>query len=125
MLDRRFSQFVATEPTLSNTLRAVAEAHFPSQFYQVLQLAIPTAFELWSLGWYRSAAAMCAVSAFGVWALCEQRRTAGEPPARSDVWFGGIRRVAGTIAALTAVGIALDTFVRFMGVVFRCPGCAG
>ncbi len=121
MLRRESADVAPHEPTLANTLRGLAEAQLPSRFYLVLQLAAPTGFELWSLGWHRSAMVMLAVSAFGVWALCEQQRSALVPSA----WIGVVRKSAGTLAALTAAGVALEAFLRLMSVVFRCPGCAG
>lgn len=125
MLDLESTEALQPEPTLANTLRAVADAEMPARFYQVLQLALPSAYQLWGFGWHRSATLMVAVSAFGVWALCEQQRTSLENGARTARMVGGVRRLAGAIATLTLCGLALETFLRLMGIVFRCPGCAG
>ena len=116
---------VHAEPTLGNALRAVADAQMPARFYQILQVALPGAYQLWGLGWHRSAAMCLAVSAFGVWALCEQQRTTLEPPTRAAMVIVGVRRLAGTVAAVAVGGLAVQAFIGLMGIVFRCPGCAG
>ncbi len=116
---------IEAEPTLGNALRAVADAQMPARFYQVLQVALPGAYQLWGLGWHRSAAACLAVSAFGVWSLCEQQRTSLEPQTRAARVMVGVRRLAGTVAAVAVGSLAVEAFIRFMGIVFRCPGCAG
>jgi hypothetical protein len=113
------------EPTLGALLRSVAYHRLPTQFYQLLQLAIPFAAQLWIWGWRRSAGWMMVISLFGIWALCEKRvDELGEASPRA-AWQRIGRRLAGTTAALTAAALALEGFVRVMDLVFKCPGCAG
>ncbi len=117
------------EATLSAALHSLALSHLPSQFYLGLQLALPAAVQFWAWGWHRSAGCMVVASAFGIWALGEQAldqagdTTMGNGPpgrlARAVHWTSGL--VAG---GLTAV-LLLDLVLRFLGVVFKCPGCAG
>jgi len=116
---------ITEEPTLGALLRSVAYHRLPVQFYQMLQLAIPFAAQLWVWGWKRSAGWMVVVSLFGLWALFEQRVETMEEEARESIWPRIARRVAGGIAGLMATGLALEGFVQLMRVVFKCPGCAG
>lgn len=115
--------------TLPAAIRALSVTQLPARFYLVLQLAVPMAFQFWSWGWHRAAALMILVSAFGVWALCEQRLGQSGDAMMTDPAPGrGLRllhAVAGLVAALTCAGLVLDTIVRFLSVVFKCPGCAG
>ncbi|MEO8624545.1 MAG: hypothetical protein ABI625_25915 [bacterium] len=116
-------------PTLFAGLHSLAIQNVPSRFYLGLQLAAPAAIQLWSWGWKRSALWMVAASAFGVWALFEQKRDQasdtemGNPPPGLAFRFG--HRVAGVIAAATTLALLMELFFQFMGVAFRCPGCAG
>jgi len=113
------------EPTLGALLRSVAYHRLPTQFYQMLQMAIPFAAQLWFWGWKRSAGWMVVVSLFGLWALCEQRvDDLGERSPRA-AWPRIARRRTGGVAALLAGGLVLEGFVQLMRVVFKCPGCAG
>ena len=119
------AEVVAEEPTLGALLRSVAYHRLPAQFYQLLQLAIPFAVQLWVWGWKRSAGWMVVASLFGIWALCEQRVDAtGEQSSRA-VWPRIGRRLAGGGAALMAGGLALEGFVQLTRVLFGCLGCAG
>ena len=133
-LTRLFNASVPTAPspsdaTLVAELHAFAVRHVPARFYQALQLALPAAVSLWSLGWHRSAAAMIVVGAFGVWALCEQRldhasdADMGDPP--PSAWFPVVHRSAAIVAGLTAGVLALELFIRMMTKIAACPGCAG
>jgi hypothetical protein len=116
---------VVEEPTLGALLRSVAYHRLPAQFYQLLQLAIPFAAQLWIWGWKRSAAWMVVVSLFGIWALCEQRVDDLGEHSRRALWPRITRRFTGGIAAVLGAGLVLEAFVQLMRVVFHCPGCAG
>ena len=116
---------IAEDPTLGALLRSVAYHRLPTQFYQMLQLAIPFAAQLWVWGWRRSAGWMVVVSLFGLWALCEQRvDDLGEGSPRA-AWPRIGRRLSGAIGGLLAGGLAIEGFVQLMRLVFKCPGCAG
>jgi len=116
-------------PTLFAGLHSLAIRSVPSRFYLGLQLAAPAAIEFWSLGWKRSAFWMVAASAFGVWALFEQKldqssdTEMGNPP--PGVGFRVWHRVAGVVAGVTTLALLMEIFFQMMGVAFRCPGCAG
>lgn len=118
-----------SDATLVAELHAFAIRHVPARFYQALQLALPAAVSLSSLGWHRSAALMIAVSAFGVWALGEQRleqagdADMGDPP--PGAWFHVVHRSAAVVAGLTIGILALELFIRLMTKIAACPGCAG
>jgi len=118
-----------TDLTLGAMLRSVAYTRLPTQFYQLLQLAIPFAFQFWSYGLYRTAGWMVVMSLFGLWALCEQRLDGagrdGAVHGAGYAWTRIARSVAGGAAAALAGLLALEAFVQFMTLVFRCPGCAG
>jgi hypothetical protein len=119
------------EQTLPAALRGLSLTQWPSRFYLVLQLAIPSAiqFSLW--GWWRASAAMVVLSAFGVWALCEQRldqSVAGETQMANPSPGRPLRMlhsVSGMIAGLTGAALMIDLVIRFLSIVFKCPGCAG
>jgi hypothetical protein len=116
---------VAEEPTLGALLRSVAYHQLPTQFYQLLQLAIPFAIQFWMWGWKRSAGWLVVVSLFGLWALFEQRVDALGERSPRPLWARIGRRIAGASAALLGVGLALEGFVQLMHLVIGCPGCAG
>jgi hypothetical protein len=117
--------------TLPAALRALSLTQLPARFYLVLQLAVPMAFQFWSWGWRRAAASMVLVSAFGVWALCVQRldQSSGSDAAMSNPapgrGFRLLHRAAGVVAGLTGAGLVVDGIIRFLSIVFKCPGCAG
>jgi hypothetical protein len=124
-METRTVNGITEEPTLGALLRSVAYHRLPTQFYQMLQMAIPFAAQLWFWGWKRSAGWMVVVSLFGLWALCEQRvDELGEESPRA-VWPRIARRLTGAVGALLAGGLALEGFVQLMRLVFKCPGCAG
>ena len=124
-METRTVDGITEEPTLGALLRSVAYHRLPTQFYQMLQMAIPFAAQLWFWGWKRSAGWMVVVSLFGLWALCEQRvDDLGERSPRGAGPRMG-RRVSGAIAGLLAGGLVLEGFVQLMRIVFKCPGCAG
>ena len=91
-METRTVDGITEEPTLGALLRSVAYHRLPTQFYQMLQMAIPFAAQLWFWGWKRSAGWMVVVSLFGLWALCEQRvDELGErrPGPRGREWLVG------------------------------------
>jgi hypothetical protein len=116
---------VRDEQTLGALLRSIAYTRLPTQFYQVLQLAIPMAFQFWSYGLRRTALWMVVVSLFGIWALCVKRLEGTDPRDRRFAWPRIGRSLSlGGAGALAGV-LAVETAIRFMAFVFRCPGCAG
>jgi hypothetical protein len=142
-LDR--AESVSDEPTLANVLRSVAYAHLPTRFYQLLQFGIPLGYQAWLWGWPRLAGWMAVLSAFGIWALCEQRldqerRWESHRPPQAVV---PAKRVAGggggggPGAARVGRGVVIEGVgkhnyqvlyrpgVQLMSMVFKCPGCAG
>ena len=124
-METHTADHVAEEPTLGALLRSVAYHRLPTQFYQMLQMAIPFAAQLWVWGWRRSAGWMVVVSLFGLWALCEQRvDDLGERSPRA-AWPRIGRRFTGAIGGLLAAILAIEGFVQLMRLVFKCPGCAG
>lgn len=116
---------VVEEPTLVALLRSVAYTRLPTQFYQLLQLAIPFAVQFWSYGLHRTAGWMIVVSLFGLWALCVKRLEGAD---EHDVRFAwpriGRSLTKGLGGALAGI-LAIEAVIRFMAFVFRCPGCAG
>lgn len=123
---------VDDDPTLANLLRSFAFGHFPTRFYQLLQLALPLAAQAWFIGFPRVAGWLLVLSAFGIWALCEQRVERDalavdvyHVDARPSTLARLARRVAGFSAGILAGGLAFEAFVRVLSVVFKCPGCAG
>jgi hypothetical protein len=119
---------VVEEPTLGAVLRSIAYTGLPTQFYQLLQLAIPFGVQFWSYGLHRTAGWMAVVSLFGLWALCvkriDERVDFGEGGSTS-VWPRIGRAVFSGLGGTLATCLALEGFVQFMSYVFRCPGCAG
>ena len=124
-METQTAKVFAEEPTLGALLRSVAYHRLPTQFYQLLQMAVPFAGQLWVWGWRRSAGWMVVVSLFGIWALCEQRVDAVGDQSRRAIWPRRARRLAGAVAALMATGLALEGFVQLTRVLFGCLGCAG
>jgi len=113
------------EPTLWALLRSVANAHLPARFYQLLQFALPLAVQFWMWGWRRSAALMLAVSAFGMWALCEQRLDSVDGHSARYPWIRVGRWLGGAVAVITTGGLVAAVVIEILKVVFKCPGCAG
>ncbi len=113
------------DPTLDELLHSVAYTRLPSQFYQVLQLALPAAAELWSLGWHRSAGWMIVVSLYGIWALCAKRLDEMETDRRPSPWLTIGRSVTKGAGIALAGVLGIEGLVRILALVFRCPGCAG
>jgi hypothetical protein len=118
-------QPVKDEATLGALLRSLPATKLPAQFYQLLQLAIPFAFQFWSYGWYRTAGWMIVTSLFGVWALCVQHLEDTDAHDRRFVWQRIGRTVAKSAGGTLAAVLLVEGFVRFLSFVFRCPGCAG
>ena len=123
---------VDDEPTLANLLRASAFGHLPARFYQLLQLALPLSAQAWFAGFPRTAGWLLVASGFGIWALCEQRLERDalaidvyDVGTRRSKWVGVARRVVGFAAGALAGGLLVEAFIRILGVVFKCPGCAG
>jgi hypothetical protein len=114
-----------SDPTLDELLHSVAYTRLPTQFYQLLQLAIPLAAELWSKGWHQSAGWAALVSLYGVWALCAKRIDEADPEERISPWPRIGRSVTkGAGIALTCV-LGVAAIVKVLSFVFHCPGCAG
>lgn len=117
------------EATLPAALHSLALAQLPSRFYLGLQLALPAAVQFWAWGWPRTAGWMVVASAFGIWALGEQALDQGGDEMMGNGKPGWLTRIAHSVAGFEAGGLSavllLDLVVRFLSVVFRCPGCAG
>jgi hypothetical protein len=118
------------EPTLGALLRDVARAELPARFYQLLQLALPLAVQAWIAGWPRIAGWLVVISAYGIWALCEQRiEEDSEPevgePRPSPMWVRALRKWAGAIAVLMAAALVLEGFLHLLSIGFACGRCAG
>jgi hypothetical protein len=123
---------VDDEPTLANLLRASAFGHLPARFYQLLQFALPLAGQMWFAGFPRIAGWLVVLSAFGIWALCQQREErdawaidTNVIPARRSTWVGVARRLAGFPAGALAGGLVVEAVIHLLSIVFKCPGCAG
>lgn len=113
------------EPTLDALLRSVAYTRLPTQFYQLLQLAIPFAIQFWSYGLHRTAGWMIVVSLFGLWALCVKRLDGTDEHDARFAWPRIGRRLTRGLGGALAGILAVEAVIRFMAFVFRCPGCAG
>jgi len=113
------------ELTLDELLHSAAYTGMPTQFYQLLQLAIPLAAELWSIGWHQSAGWMALISLYGLWALCAKRIDEAEPEARVSRWLRVGRSVTkGAGLALGGV-VGVAAIMKVLSWAFHCPGCAG
>lgn len=113
------------EPTLGALLQSIAYQRVPAQFYQLLQLAVPFAFQCWAWGWKRTAGWLIVSSLFGIWALLEQRLDDDRGTPRSRLWFGLGRRVSGAAAGLLAGGLVFEGVLQLMRILFNCARCAG
>ena len=119
--------------TLSELLQKTAHAKLPSQFYGLLQICLPLAYQAWTWGLHRTAGWLVVASAFGLWALGQQHlkghsESDDDPPPPRSKLRGVWRLVRGGAAAIGSVGafvLFLEAFVRLMSGVFKCPGCAG
>lgn len=134
MIDDRVESLTRAEdePTLPNLLRSFAFDHFPTRFYQMLQLALPLSAQAWLSGFPRVAGWLAVLSAFGIWALSAQRMERDslavdvyDVETRPSTLARVARRVAGFTAGTLATGLAIEAVVRLLSMVFRCPGCAG
>lgn len=117
------------DATLSSALHSLALSQLPSRFYLSLQLALPAAAQAWVWGWPRIAAVLVVASAFGIWALSEQSLEQGGDESMGNGQptrvLRGVHWIAGVVAGGMSAALVLDLMLRFFGVVFRCPGCAG
>jgi hypothetical protein len=111
--------------TLDELLHSVAYTRLPSQFYLLLQLALPAAAELWSYGWRQSAGWMVLVSLYGIWALCAKRIDEADPDERLSPWLRIGRSVTKGAGLALAGVLGVVGFVRILSLVLHCPGCAG
>jgi hypothetical protein len=106
---------VPPEPTLGALLRAAAREQLPRRFYRVLHLAIPVALQFGELGWWRPAAWMVVVSAFGAWGLCEHRTFEASTMGWKRPWSRVGRFVAGLVGGSLFAGLLLELFLRVLG----------
>ncbi|MGQ0765569.1 MAG: hypothetical protein ACT4OZ_07885 [Gemmatimonadota bacterium] len=120
------------EPTLGAVLRGFAADQLPTRFHQFLQLGIPAAVQFAIWGAWPAAGLSLSLSAFGVWALCEQRLTAADDQMqlvpvgeRSRRLLTAARALSGAAAGGGAAVLLVLAIVKVLGIVFRCPGCAG
>jgi len=111
--------------TLDELLHSAAYTGLPTQFYQLLQLAIPLAAELWSIGWHQSAGGMALVRLYGMWALFAKRIDEAEADERLSRWLTIGRRL--TKSAGLALGGVLGALaiLRLFGVLFHGLCCSG
>jgi hypothetical protein len=119
--------------TLGDILRRAVYAQLPSRFYGALQLSVPLAAQFWTWGWRRTAGWLVVGSAFGIWALAQQKIVgyaeagdvdlvaAGTP----DLLWRVARSVGGAVGSLTALALLLEGFAQVMAAVYKCPGCSG
>jgi hypothetical protein len=113
------------DPTLNELLHSAAYTGLPTQFYQLLQLAIPLAAELWSVGWHQAAGWMALISLYGMWALCAKRIDEAEPEERLSPWLRVGRSITkvGGLALGGILGIA--AILRVFSVLFHGLCCSG
>jgi hypothetical protein len=116
---------VQHDPTLGALLRSAAHTRLPTQFYQLLQLAIPFGVQFWSYGLYRTAGWMAVISLFGLWALCVQRLEDADERDVRFAWPRIGRVLTRTVGGGLAAVLAIEGVIHFLSLVFRCPGCAG
>ncbi len=119
--------------SLPHALRTIAVREVPASFYLVVQLATPLAAWTWGIGLHRFTGWLVAASAFGAWALCEQRL------AREDFWhlqgfdsarwlvaaLRATRFVAGFAAGALVVALASEAFIQLLSRVTGLAGIAG
>jgi hypothetical protein len=111
--------------TLDELLHSVAYTRLPTQFYQLLQLAIPLAAELWSWGWRQAAGWMVVVSLYGIWALCAKRLDEAEPEERLSPWLRIGRSLSKSAGMAVAGVLGVAAIVRFLSFVLHSMCCAG
>src|SRR4051812_1410569 len=108
----------AGRSTLGELLQKTAHAKLPSQFYGLLQICLPLAYQSWTWGFHRTAGWMIVVSAFGLWALGQQHLMGhaespegaqSSPPAIRNLWKA-IRGGAAVIASAGAFALFLEAF---------------
>jgi hypothetical protein len=123
--DTTVDQARTNDVTLDELLHSAAYTGLPTQFYQLLQLAIPLAAELWSVGWHQWAGWMALVSLYGAWALCAKRIDEAETDDRLSPWLSVGRSITkGAGLALGGV-LGVTAIVKILSLGFHCPGCAG
>jgi hypothetical protein len=114
-----------TEATLNELLHSVAYTRLPTQFYQLLQLAIPAAAELWSYGWRQSAGWMVVVSLYGIWALCAKRMDEASPEERLSPWLRIGRSVTKGVGLTLGGVLGIAAILRLFSVIFHGLCCSG
>ena len=132
-LDKARPPRVIDDRSLGGLLAQTAYARLPARFYWILQTCAPWAIQSWVWGWHRTAGVLGVASAFGLWAIAQQRIEGHAESADAlDETTPGRRRMWRVVRGLTAfagVGgagvVLLELFVRVMSFAFRCPGCAG
>jgi hypothetical protein len=111
--------------TLDELLHSVAYTRLPAQFYQMLQLALPAAAELWSYGWHRSAGWMVVVSLYGIWALCAKRLDEAEIEKRPSPLLTVGRSLSKGAGLALAGALSIEGLMHILKLVFPNPGGAG
>jgi hypothetical protein len=115
----------AKDLTLDELLHSVAYTKLPTQFYGLLQLAIPAAAELWHYGWYRSAGWMVVASLYGIWALCAKRIDEAEPDEHVSPWWRVGRSVTKGLGLSLAGVLAIATILRILSFTLHGLCCSG
>jgi hypothetical protein len=119
--------------SLPYALRALAVREVPASFYLLVQLALPLAVQSWSAGLVRVTGGLVGLSAFGIWALCEQRlereeqwRAQGFASGRwTSALLRAARFAAGLTAGLLAVCLASELFISVLSRISGRAGIAG
>jgi hypothetical protein len=109
-------QPTAAEPTLAALATRFVRATVPRRLYQVLHLALPVAIDFATRGWWRGAGWSLAIAAFGAWGLADHwlAESAADHPSRAR-WVRVVRVIAGGLAVIPPVVLALEAFLRLLG----------
>jgi hypothetical protein len=110
----RFAQEM-TDPTLGAVLRGVVVRTVPDRIFLLIQLAVPWAIQFARIGWWHSAAGMAAISAFGIWGMCEHRLMTNLDAGWRHVALRAIRMAGGVLAVGLTAALVLQQFLRLMG----------
>ena len=111
----------AGEPTLAAVLTRAVRTTVPTRLYLLLHLAFPLAVDFAFRGWWRTAIAATALTAFGAWGVADRWLwdMSDDVPGSSPRWPVTLARIgralAGTIAGSGAGLLLLELFLRVLG----------